>query len=362
LALLGQLQLSEEQEPGSRSIASFHLEALNPGNLKALLALRSDVGRPLSEETARWRYLQRGGGEMLLAFAGDRVVGHCDSFLRSYVVAGDQAQVRETAEWYTHPDFRGQGVGRELRASFMSRGEPLITIGGSASTRRILPRIGYRHATDAQYFTLSLTTNALIHRKLQSGKLPGGNLVRKVSSKIGRRLRPRLQEDPPGAAVSVVERSDEQPRSSIEPKGNAFAITLSGWEADWHRGEPASEGRYYWLRLERDGALVGWSCTRLHSFMHLRVAKLVHFEVSDHDEATLAWMISASIREAIRLGAEMATCLCAEGPMARALEGLGFTRERPAPVFVYDPQDRKLAGDWRLSYLCGDHSLIRTMF
>src|SRR5260221_6757155 len=99
--------------------------------------------RPVGDAYYQWRYFDAPDVITLVADRGGDCVASISAFSRTYKFGDDLVECLDPFDWYCLPSARGSGVGVRLVKCLMDVGKPILALGGSSDTLRIIPRLGW---------------------------------------------------------------------------------------------------------------------------------------------------------------------------------------------------------------------------
>lgn len=340
------------------SIAVVPLSEADPTGVRELV-VRMSWRRAWSNETAddyiAWRFGARSAGEALVACDRGRPVGFLDSFLREYRIGEDRQLVRETCDWFCHPDYRAFGVGLLLMRRMMAKPEPILVIGGTKHTQDLLPRLKWTRLTDVDNFVLGISARTLSGLVAYKRWKVGLALARWIPDI--RLVRSSRYERAPTANCETRARQpgDREAATSIAPP-HAVAPTLDAGVVDWLTRAPAVLGRFLVLDFYCDGAPVGVTISRLHARSEFGcISEIVHVHAARFD--TIEWMVGETVRHLVAQGAGAVTSRTSCQTAAAAMSALGFRRLRPIPTYWWPANKLPASGTYNLSRLTADEGL-----
>ena len=192
-------------------------ESLNDSNTETardlLLSLWSpNWNRSLAESYFSWRYLERPGGETLLALDRGRCIGIIDSFLRPYVVGDRRITVRETCDWFCLPQYRAFGVGLQLMRRMMTKQEPILSVGGTNFTLELLPKLKWALLSSANTYILPISLRSAAGLAVWRLWPWAASLTERILRYLPLALRaPRCEPPTPNARVQLGRPADRPP-------------------------------------------------------------------------------------------------------------------------------------------------------
>jgi len=313
----------------------------------------------LCDRIFRWRFLERSDSEAILALDGDRCIAMLDSWIRRYIVHDEITHVRETADWYSLPGYRG--VGLQPIWMMMKKPEPMVAIGGTDATQNLLPRLKWRPMSQpVRNFLLRLGSGVLLENPIKRTHLPGSaalvGLAHRLSVPIGRvRSQPPPTDD---AGMHRLKPSD--PLTAVSPARSDYALArlVDRSELEWLYSAPREMGDFSSLVFSLDGKPVGLSVNRLFSRDHSREANILHIQASEVSTRVYAWIASETAAHFARLGAKTIRCRTSCPQLAEALLQTGF-RQRSAFTPMWWSQNGEVpTGNALLSMLRADDGIL----
>jgi hypothetical protein len=312
----------------------------------------------VADQIFRWRFLAREDGEAILALDEDRCVAMIDSWCRRYMVNGDMVTVRELGDWYSLPEYRG--VGLQPMWMMMRKPEPIVSIGGTADTQGLLPRLGWKPLPGAASYTLELSSGVLAERLLKRLKSPGKSALTALAHKLSIPVRRvRLHSAPlANATVREYDPSDEPPE--VIPPRDAYPLAslIGAKELRWIFSAPDVMGKFICLVFSINGQPVGLSLSRLFRLEHFCESKILHMQASDTSPSSYAWMASETARHLARRGAKKIQCRNSCPKLAIALHDAGFAERGTAPSYWWSRDLEAPQGTALLSLFRADDGIL----
>lgn len=311
--------------------------------------------RPRTPAFVRWRYLEAPRHKTLLALAGQECVAILSVFSRAYREGEASTLCRETADWYCLPELRLSGLGIRLMKRAMDEPGPIVAVGGSADTQRLLPRLGWQRVGEAADLVLSLGGAWL-------GRVPtrGGPkvLVRGLVADLGTFLSgpPRIPTPDAWLAVPV-----ERPGPELEA---LYSGTIP-WsmvplpaldQLAWLEHAFAGSRRLATLYFRCENRLVGWSLLRLDA-RDSREALLLDLFAPEADPALRAWMVAATVTHAAATGASGIRARSSCPMLQQALRRNQFVETSRWPIHVWRPREPPV-GPLHFCFNTGDAALL----
>lgn len=262
-------------------------------------------------------------------------------------------------DWHVAPDPRAVGVGLGLLRTAEAAAGTLLTLQGSADTRQILPRLGWRETGHGRTYVRRLTLAAALApaaRRLPprpgaalraaARVLPAGRPARRVPLPAGVALEPVTRFPPEHDAVWR-ERVPE-----FAPALRRDAAYLNYLIADY------PGGGYQAALLRRDGAAVGHLVTRRDTDRRgLRRGRIVDLLWPRGARPLLEGLVAAACRTLRAAGADYVECLASVPDLQAALAAAGFRERRAVPLWWHRvPADAGDPADWFLTLLDCDRA------
>jgi hypothetical protein len=243
----------------------------------------------------------------------------------------------------------------------MDVGRPIVSVGGSADTRRLLPRLGWTTIGHAHRHVRPLRP-AFLKRSLRRGE-PGSPSAAGVPSSSWALLaggvavllfRPRVSP-PPQGVVRAVECADAELLrvGRLEPCGTV-PLPNAG-ELEWLARSAAPERRFVALSFEQAGERIGWALLRIEGPAGAAEAQVL--EMFARDGQSYRWLAGELASRAFALGAIQATALTACPAAAEGLARAGFWARDEKPVYCW-PAGRTLQPPLHLGWNVGDAGLM----
>ncbi|MGG5818513.1 GNAT family N-acetyltransferase [Falsiroseomonas sp. HW251] len=284
----------------------------------------------LQRDLAAWRYRARqDDGGTWLAFDGDRCVALLDSFVRPWLLDGRPVTLRETCDWYCAPSHRPAGLGIALMRRMMQQSEPMLSIGGTAATLSLLPRLRWAALPPMRAFVLPVKARGLAGGLLRRRWPAQEGLARAIPGFLP--LRPPRAAAPPGDAARI-EPWDPAEEAPV-PQAPGLVQLLSRPAHEWLCRVPATLARPVALLFRLGGVAVGASFSLLAPAVAGQEATIVRLQIAEASQAIVDWVVAETALALASLGAGLIRCLAGAPATVAALERAGFLAATPRPVF-----------------------------
>jgi len=335
------------------------LDETNRAAFEALLAQawRQNWGPELARALVRWRYYDRpSGGGTWLTFDGGQCVAMLDSFVRPYLLDGRRVLVRESCDWYCLPKYRPLGVGIRLMREMMACPEPMLSVGGTAATVSILPRLGWTKLPNAGSYFLPIKARGLAGALLRN-RWPEAEAYAKAIPAFIALQRPRRARAPPIGVSRVAERRPGAPAASAVAQDHRLLQLLDQAEEAWLTRMPRGVAEVLGLTFFIDEAPVGFSFSQVEPVVTGLDGRIVHLQIAHPQQAVADWVVAETASRLAARGVGIIRCLASAPEKIGALSKAGFLLKGPVPGYWW-PQaglPTPLATD--VGFLHADHSV-----
>ena len=311
-----------------------------------------------TENLLRWRFLQRPNGETLLVMDGDRCVGMIDSFLRSYLLDGNIATVRELGDWYSRPEYRG--IGLKTMRTMMKKPEPSLSIGGSEVTQLLLPKLGWKPlAHPAADYSLTVTGAAPVNAVSTRFGIPGKRLTVRLANRFihPRRWfkpRPKHSENATvrpylGASAAII---------GVPSAGSYQIASLIGHdEVEWLRQAPDKMGQFIVLEFLVDDDIAGITVSRVFDLGFLQQANILQVQTSCVSMDMYRCMIEETTNQLVAKGASSVRCRTSCVILGAALKELHFRKRDNLQTVWWNREQDAPQGPVLLSHFRADDGI-----
>lgn len=313
----------------------------------------------LAGRILRWRFLERTDGEAILAYDGARAVGFIDSFFRLYRTRSGLVRVREPADWFCHPDYRPV-LSLRLIQRLMREPEPIVVVGGNATTVRILPKLGYRELPHLAKYMLPTGTGVMIKGLSRAFRFSLAAVPRYLARPLS--MRAMRGSRPSGSVPKVsaypVRQGTEIPELTPSRSWYGLSPTLSETDHEWYADAPDAMGDFVWRAFETSERGRGLSFSRVYEEGRFRAARLLHIDASAPSLPMYASIIEETVQALMRSRPQWITARFS-CPMARAaLEKLGFRKYDTSRAFWWHSEMPPPESPIHLSYASADEALL----
>jgi len=311
------------------------LDDTNREAFEALLARawEQNWGSELARALIRWRYYDRpSGGGTWLALNDGQCVAMLDSFVRPYLLDGRRILVRAGCDWYCLPKYRAVGLGLRLMRRMMDYPEPMLAIGGSDSTRDILPRLGWTRLPDAQRYILPLKARSLAGALLRHWRPRNEGRARAIPGFVPL-LAPRRTPSPRGGVGRIAEWRPGSLALLPLPKQQGLVQLLEQADQDWIGRMPAGVAQPLALAFFMDESLVGFSLSQIEPTATGFEGRIVHLQLAEQWQAVADWVVGETVQRLSALGAGIIRCWASQPTKDLALRKAGFVALGPLPSY-----------------------------
>ena len=307
----------------------------------------------------QWKY-GRGSAEAPAAFYwrdGDgRVLGFIGLMRTALRTASGASPAAWFVDWYVAPGQPGIGMGL-LRKAEASAGI-LLTLQGSADTRQILPRLGWKESQTPVTWSRPLSPRFVGEWLARQAPAALAPLARLAGPLAALALRPRRAPRPAGCELVAVDRLP----ASYDAVGDTRAAEATAMRRDsdylnWFCADYPDGGYRLWL-VRRDGADVGHLVTRCAADrQQRRRGRIVDVAWPWADAALGAWLLGEAVDALRREGADYVECLASTAPLTDVLAAAGFRRRAAVPLWYHRPPSGLPEPDrWHITLLDCDRA------
>ena len=318
----------------------IRIVTLGPEHLPAVVAFSEKTwDRPRRPEFCRWRYLDAPFHRTLLAMRGSECVALLSAFTAPYRMAGASSTCLETADWFCLPELRTSGLGIRLMRAVMEEPHPIVAVGGSTDTLRLLPRLGWKRVGDASRFV----------RWLGSGR------VVRWLARIWRGT-----TAPPGGSAEApgrVAELDGELNALYAEKTECGMVPLPLAERMRWIGDGMVGRRLAVLSFRIDGRLRGWSLVRLDITCPAREALIIELFAPSGEASLYPWMVAETWRLAASAGCRKVVARTSCPNLRAALRGSLFQERLVIPVHVWPARNSVPPGPLHLGSHTADSPL-----
>lgn len=338
---------SRKPSPPAAMPEGIEIVPFRPGHLPGVVRLGERAwGRPRSKEFYRWRYLECPVLDVHLnARRGEECLATVSAMRRRYRTGNGTVDCLEVLDWYCLPEHRGKGIGVQVMEALMKRPEPLLVVGGTPSTLRILPRLGWGTLAFSHPFILPLR-----------GRPMGAELRRRrgVPAPLGTGLftlgtwtllRPRIRPPPPGGSMMLAEGIRDDVDCLYEgPLGYGAVQMPDSSQRRWIQSPHGGAGRYLSIQFTVGSRLRGWALGRVFPTEDGMEAAIVDIFTPRPALDLYEWMVSAMVSRLaeFRPGLIRARATCPV--LGRALGRNRFLKGKANPVLFWPGQGAPLPG------------------
>jgi hypothetical protein len=303
----------------------------------------------------QWKY-GRGTAAAPAAFywrdASGRVLGFIGLMRTALQSAAGAHPAAWFVDWYVAPGQPGIGMAL-LRKAEASAGL-LLTLQGSADTRQILPRLGWKESSAATTWLRPLSRR--FTARWLARRLPAV-LAHLAAPFAALALRPRPVARPAGVELIAVDRLPPAYDSLGHRTGAPAAMRRDGDYLNWFCAA-YPDGGYRLRLLRRDGANIGHLVTRCdEDRRQRRRGRIVDAVWPWHDTALGSWLIGDAVQTLRAAGADYVECLSSTPALTSALARHGFRARTAVPLWFHRlPAGVPPADQWHLTLLDCDRA------
>jgi hypothetical protein len=285
--------------------------------------------------------------------ADGRVLGFI-GLMRTALYAGvKQHAAAWFVDWHVVPGDRGVGVGFALLRKAEAAAGILLTLQGSADTRRILPRLGWRESAQPETWVLPLTARFI--SATAAARIPPWS--RRVLAPIAALARPYFRVSPeaaiPSATLIAVERIPAEYDAVWRARAPQFSPTLSRDAAYLNYLCGDYPGGGYVLRmLAREDRLIGHVVWRLDTDRRgYRRGRIVDMLWPRTERDLAARLVQSASWELQRAGADYIDMVISIPELREVLRANRFRRRGHVSIWYHRlPTDAPNPGTWHISF------------
>ena len=338
--------------------AGIRLVPLEAGHLPAIARFAERTwARDHALAFCRWRYLEAPTHSMLLALRGDECLAVVSAFSRPYRFGQRTVTCLETADWYCLPELRLSGLGIRLMQHLMQQGQPIVSVGGSADTLKLLPRLGWIRLGSAMEYERILGSPALqLFRAARAGVATLGRTLRSWMRP------PRLPRSRPEGAAIAPNESDADDFTGLNPVCGACSTVPMpmpdqfAWVAAGMR--PLRRLVVTRFRSRPGTALGGWSLLRIEELGSRTEALLLDLCGPPDDRRLRGWMLAETLAVAVAAGATRIRALTSCPSLQTSLRDHRFAARGHKPIHVWTAGEAAPPGPYHLGVNVGDAVLL----
>lgn len=299
----------------------------------------------LGHAIVRWRYYERPDGETWVVTDHGSCVGLLDSMLRAYMLDGQRIVVRETCDWYCHPNYRvGHGLNLLLRAKRQK--QPILVINGTEHTQGILPKFGFQLLPGRLYIR-PLTLRGLAGNLLRRRWWRQERLAQIVPSLACRSV--QLHRPANGRVSLIADDTNMIP----PPTGDGLLQMIEPWHWQWLLKMPRAMAQPIGMMFFLDDEPVGCSISQLEPTAADYDGRILHFQFTD--PVIGRWVLSTTVNFLRDCGVGFLRCCASTPTKFKLLDDAGFHHSRNVPVMLFSKEYRPLLVD--AGYLRGDDAM-----
>jgi len=313
--------------------------AFDPADRATLAFLDAHVA---ARGADHWRWKYRPGPAGLPAGfawqeADGQILGYIGLMWTTLSAAGAAHRAAWFVDWHVIPGDRAVGVGFGLLRKAEAAAGVLLTLQGSPDTRRILPRLGWKEATNPRTFVRPLTGRALAApatRRVPAALRATIEAAAGVATPFTRAVAPA---PPAGVDLVPVERFDSAYDAVWAARAAELAPALRR-DSDYLNYLCADypDRGYRAAVVQQHGTPVGHLITRVDVDRRgLRRGRLVDLLWPRADRRLLTWLVAAACRRLQDDGADYVECVASVPEARDAVTAAGFRARRPVPLWYH---------------------------
>lgn len=340
-------------------MTTLRLAPLDTTTQNAFEAFQHEVWQPtwdadLEKQIMHWRFCERPLGDTWLAFDNERCIAALDSVLRPYLYNGQRIVVRETANWFCLEPYRPSGIGISLLRKMMQGSEPILVVGATETTQKILPRLRWQAAVPARHYVFAVKLRGFVAAALRA-KRPSHEAFARIIPHI-RLPRPHRILPPQPYLGGVQELADNASCPVIPIMRDGLVQVIENVQWQWLASMPQRLGQIIGLVFRLNGREVGFTVSQIEPAESGVAARILHTQIIDSDQSWMNWMMSETTQFLIEFGVEFIRCRTCVGPISTALDTIGFRLRHVLPSFWWSrhmPPPISL----EVGYLRGDEAI-----
>jgi hypothetical protein len=322
--------------------------------------LDTTVGKRGAEHW-RWKYrLGTAGPPPALYWEEDdgRVLGFIGMMHTHLESASGRIPAAWFVDWHVAPGTRSVGIGMGLLRKAEATAGVLLTLQGSADTREILPRLGWKRSDSPAVYVRPLSARYLA--RASSARLPEalGPVARVAAAAAGPALRCPEPAAPPGVSLVDVDRLPPEHDGVWRTRTAEFAPAMTRDSAYLnHLCADYPEGGYRMKLLREGDATVGHLVLRLDTDRQgSRRGRVVDWIWPRTRRKLGRWLARRACAELQRAGADYAEVVVSANDVREGLPRL-FQRRRSLPIWYHSlPAGAEHPDGWFITFLDCDRA------
>jgi hypothetical protein len=266
---------------------------------------------------------------------GDECVAMFRAFERDYRLGEDRVACRETFDWLSAPEHRRSAVGLRVMREAMQEWPPLVNVGGTDQTVRMLPALGWRTVGTATAYSLPLRPSATSGEE-RLGALPAPARRAALAAASAVWFRPRRRRAPAGGEVVPVGVVGDEILELYEGATGYGTMPIPDVaHLRWLVAGFPGAGQFLALYFTVGGRLRGWGLARVYVVGPVVEAALVEVYAPRPTVGLYSWMASELV---LRVNGHRPATVHAQATcpvLQAALRRLRFVAGVGYPVFVW---------------------------
>jgi len=335
--------------------------AYAPERLEALTPSLREMSGPRGDRFYRWRLGGPPSATTWLAMLGDTCGAMLSSMRKQYVIGGMQTDCYEIYNWSSAERFRGKGLGIMLLKRLMAEGVPIVNIGGSEDTLRLLPRLGWDTISHSRVLALPLS-GRFIQRRLKDRSPTAAILGRIAFEALGRAWYHAHRPHPPKGwrAVPVTGFDSRLSELYLRRRSHALASIPDPAILDWATNGLSRSGLFLRFHFFQGSTLAGWGMARILTTVDGgRSSEIVDAYAAEPDVEVYRWVIAEMVSASAGLGADSVVTSATCPIMCAALRAERFVAAHSNVVRAWWPGKRPFpTGPIHLMRGSADHFLL----
>jgi len=295
--------------------------------------------RPRGETFYRWALIDPPLHRALVAMDGDECVAMLRAFERQYQLGDARVTCRETFDWLSAPEHRASALGLRVMRAAMQEWAPLVNVGGTPDSVRMLPALGWQTVGVATSYSLPLGAAGAASAGGRLDMLPASTRPAAVALAGAVWFRPRRRRWPPGGDVVPVGVVGDEILELYEGATGYGTLPLPDVDQlRWLMAGYPGAGQFLALYFTLGGRLRGWGLARVHTVGPALEATLVEVYAPRPTVALYTWMTSELVLRVSGHRPAMVRAQATCSILQAALRRLRFLPGGPYPVFVWSTE------------------------
>ena len=312
------------------------IELLTPETIASMCRFSEKAwDRPRTEAYYQWRYQDAPNLVTVVAQKDGECLATVSAFSRKYRLGDEVLECFEAFDWFCQPEFRAYGLGLQVMKHLMDLKRPIIVLGGSEDTRRILPGLGWQKVAEGRRYVLPLA-GEFVRERLSTRsafiRFAAGMAFRLLTPL--RNYRRSLSRDSRRYPIPGRGMSPRLESLSVDSVHSIAALPNADQMRWLIQGFPGL-GMYLPFGFIVNGHLAAWALGRIFLEGDRSFGSIVDIQPAQLSSKDLAWVVRTVVAALAGFGLDAVRTTATSPVVQKALVRNGFFTREPVRAMIW---------------------------